>query len=101
MSSWYTPVVSFLESSAKWMEKNPTAASMIGGALAGGAQYYTETKIQKDRERHDKKMYDRRKSDQLDNARASSGIDASGYGNHAKSLVGGTGLLNSAKGGVV
>lgn len=99
--SWYTPVVSFLENSAKWMEKNPTAASMLGGALAGGAQYYTETKLQKDRERHDEKMYNRRQSDQLENNRASSGIEASGYGNHAKTLVGGTGLLNSVKDGMV
>ncbi len=98
-TSWFKPVTSFLEGSAKWMESNPTAASMLGGALAGGAKYYADNELQKDRNRQEEKMYNRRKSDHLENSRASTGIG--NYGSHSKSLVGGTGLLNNAKNGVV
>lgn len=95
--SWFKSVLNLVGTAAGWMEKNPTAASILGGAVAGGAQYYANKQSLEAQEAHDEKMYQRRKSDQLENSKASSGVEASGYGNFSSSLTGGTGLLTNGK----
>lgn len=88
-SSWYEPVTEMAGDFVTWMEANPTAAKAIGGAATGALSYYN----QKDQQDHDEKMYERRKSDALENSRASS--SDGGYSDYAGKLVGGTGLLTS------
>lgn len=85
--SWYDPVVNLADDFAGWMEANPTMAKMIGGAAVGAVGYINE----KDKQKHEEKMYQRRFNDQLSLSQASSGDD--GYGSHANNLIGGTGLL--------
>ncbi len=89
--SWYDPVIEMAGDFVDWMEANPTAAKMIGGAATGALSYYN----QKDQQKYDEKMYNRRKSDALENSRASSGDG--GYSDYATKLTGGTGLLTNGK----
>jgi hypothetical protein len=95
--SWFDSILKITKDVGKWMETNSTAASILSGAVVGGAQYYADKQRIEAQEDHEEKMYERRKSDVLDNSKASSGIDVSGYGNYAVSLTGGTGLLTNGK----
>lgn len=88
---WFKPVSESVSTMFTWMEDNPVATQAIGGAAAGGLAYYNQQQQQK----HDEKMYERRKSDALENSRASTG--QSDYGSHANKLVGGTGLLTNGR----
>lgn len=87
--SWFEPVTEMAGDFVDWMEANPTSAKAIGGVAAGAVSYLN----QQEKLDHDEKMYERRKSDALENSRASSGDG--GYTDYAKKLTGGTGLLTN------
>lgn len=94
---WFNSILDITKEVGSWMESNPTAASILSGAAVGGAQYYANKEALKAQEKHDERMYERRKSDVLENSKASSGSGASGYDNYSMSLAGGTGLLTNGK----
>lgn len=89
--SWFEPVTEMAGDFVDWLEENPTAAKMVGGAAIGAVDYYN----QKEQQAHEEKMYNRRLDDQLQNSRASTGTDD--YGSHVAKLTGGTGLLTNGK----
>ena len=95
--SWFNSILDITKEVGGWMESNPTAASLISGAVVGGAQYYADKERMKAQEKHDDRMYERRRADDLDNSKASSGTSSSGYGNYSAQLTGGTGLLTNGK----
>ena len=87
--SWFSSVLNIVEKTAGWMEDNPTAATMLGGAVGG----YADREAIKDQNKHEERMYERRKADSLANSMPSSGIG--GYGSHVAGLTAGTGLLTN------
>jgi hypothetical protein len=87
--SWFTPVLDILESAGSWMEDNPVASSLLGGAAAGAADYYVKKEAQKAEESYQDKAYQRR----LESTTASSG--SSNYSDYAGKLTGGRGLLTN------
>jgi len=93
--SWFSSILDVANSVGSWMESNPTAASILGGAVAGGAQFYASKELQESQDESDEKAYQRRKTDMLENSKASSGIGASGYDGYSSKLTGGTGLLTN------
>ena len=89
--SWFNSVLGGLNSVAGWMESNPVAAQMIGGAAVGGLQYFANEKLIDEQDDRDERMLNRRN----ENSMASSGVGSSGYGNHAAALTGDKGLLTN------
>lgn len=87
--SWFTPILDAIGSAGEWMENNPVASSLLGGAAAGAADYYVQKEAQKAEESYQDKAYQR----QLESTTASSG--GSNYSDYSGKLTGGTGLLTN------
>jgi hypothetical protein len=93
MWDFFKPVLDAGSKIFDFIDKNPETskilAGAIGGAATGAAAYYGN----KQQSKNDMKMLQARLDQEakFKERRASSGD--SGYGDHAKNLVGGTGLL--------
>jgi len=88
---WFNSILDTANDVGKWMEKNETAANILGGAVSAGAQYYTSKEASKDEAEQEEKMYERRLADELSMSKASTGsVD-----DYKLNLAGGTGLLTN------
>lgn len=94
--SWFNSVLNVTNTVAGWMEKNSTAASLLSGAVIGGAKYYVEKEAQEKKYEHEEKIYQRRRSDELSRNQASSG-NTGQYQKRNAMLTGGTGLLTNGR----
>jgi hypothetical protein len=90
---WFNSILDVAKGAGKWMESNPTAANILGGAIAGGASYYTQKEVLKANRESEERIYERNLRDKQKNSMASSGTKS--YGNHYSNFSGGSGLLTS------